>query len=134
MWRQFGGLGNDGAVYIADGIAFGAYPTRHFAQQCRRVRAFELCVGVREMAANIAQRGRTQQGISNGVQQSIGVRMPQQSFVVPDIHATQNQFAAFDQGMNVPAFTNADCVHQFSFGVSLLRLANTACASAKSCG
>ena len=59
------------------------------------------------MAANIAQGGRAQHGIGDGVQEHIGIRMPQQAVAMGHGHTAQQQGATWDEGMHIPAFANA---------------------------
>jgi len=60
------------------------------------------------MAANIAQRSRAQQRIGEGVQQHVGIGVAQQPLRMRQRHAAQHQRAPRHQGVDVPAFTNAE--------------------------
>lgn len=66
-------LGHHGAVDVANLVASRAHPAGCFSQQHGRIRATEGGVGVWKMRANVAQTGRAQQGIGDGVQQHVGV-------------------------------------------------------------
>ena len=59
------------------------------------------------MPADIAQRGRAQQRIGNGVQQYVGVAVAQQPFFMRDIHSAQDKTAAFHQPVRVVAVPDA---------------------------
>jgi hypothetical protein len=74
--RHLGPLGDDGGVDIADAVAGSDHAARRFLQQRTRIGALELRVGVREVFADIAQRGRAQQGIGDRVQQHVGIGWP----------------------------------------------------------
>ena len=73
MGHQLGRLCDHRAVHIADVPTSGAHAPRRFGQQQHRISALEPRVSIRKMAADIAQRGGTQQGIGDGMQQHIGV-------------------------------------------------------------
>jgi hypothetical protein len=60
------------------------------------------------MAADVAQRGRAEERVGDGVQQRIGVGMAQQALLVRDGDAAQDQRAAFDQGVAVIALADAE--------------------------
>ena len=67
MRHEFGGLGNDGAVDVANLPARRPHPPHRLDQQHDRVRATKLRVGVGEMGANVAHRRRAQHRIGDGV-------------------------------------------------------------------
>ena len=66
-------------------------------QQQFAVDAFVAGVGVGEVFADIAQGGCPQQGVADGVEQDVGVGVPQQPFGMGNLNASEPQFAAFDQ-------------------------------------
>jgi hypothetical protein len=101
-WR----LGHDGAVDIADLEALGAHAPGSLGQQHGGVRPLELRVGIREMAADIAQRRSAEQGIGDCMQQHVGIRMAEQAQAVRHFDTAENQLAPRNQGMYIPAFTN----------------------------
>ena len=104
---QLGRLRDHGAVDVADLEAGLAHAARDLGQQHQRVRAFETRVGVGEMAPDVAQRGRTQQRVGDGVQQHVGIRMAEQALVWGICHPTDDQRATGHQRMHVPALTDA---------------------------
>ena len=83
------------------------------------------------MAADIAQRSRTQYGVGDGVQQHVGVRMAQQAQMKWHGDTAYNQWAPGYQRVHVPAFTNPQ-VHEFAF--FWVSDSSSASASAKSSG
>jgi len=84
-----------------------AAPTRRrFLKQDHGVGALELRVGVREVAADVAQTGGTQQGVGDGMQQRIRVGMPEQPVAVGNGDATKDQGTAGDEGMGVPSLSD----------------------------
>ena len=60
------------------------------------------------MGANVAQSRCTQERVGNGVQQGIGVRVAQQTYVVRDVDAADDQLAAFDQCVAIVALADAE--------------------------
>lgn len=105
---HLGRLGNDGAVQIADLPAGLAHAPVGLGQQHHGVRALELGRGVGEELADIAQRGRTQQGVGDGMRQGVGVGVAQQAMGMRNGDAAQDQGAFGDQGVGVPAFADAE--------------------------
>ncbi len=107
MRRQTRRLRNDAAVHIADLIALLAHPLRGLRQQLHRVCPRKTRIGVGKHAPDVAQSSGTEQGVDNGMRQGVGVRVSEQAAAVLDLHAAQHQLAPWDQGMNVPALTDA---------------------------
>ena len=64
------------------------------------------------MRADITQPGGAQQRVGDGVQQHIGIRMPQQPGAVGDLHAAQHQPPSRHQRVDVPALSNSE-IHVF---------------------
>ena len=79
-----------------------------FAQQGARVGTLELRIGVGEMAADIAQGRRTEDGVGDRVQQHVGVGVAQQAQVVRDLHAADDQVAVFHQRVAVIALADTE--------------------------
>jgi hypothetical protein len=73
------------------------------AQEVAAVRPLVAFIGVREMPADVAQRGGAKQRVADGVQQHVGVRVPVEPLVVRDLHAADDQLAAFHQRVHVEA-------------------------------
>ena len=73
--------------------------------------SFVGVVGVGKQNADVAERGRAEQRIADGMQQHVRVAMAFQSPVVRDLHAAQKQLAArFGRGesMDIVAEAGAD--------------------------
>ena len=101
MRRQFGLLGDQRRVDIDRAPAFLGQQGDCGAQQHAAVGAFVTRVGIGKMAADIAERHRTEQRIGNRMQQRIGVGMTEQAGGVGNLDPAENQLAAFDQFMHV---------------------------------
>ena len=52
---------------------------------------FVLRVGIREMAADVAQAGGAEQRVADGVRERVAVRVSRQAFVERNLHAAENQ-------------------------------------------
>ena len=90
MGRQFGGLAKQRGVDVAQLVAVAGQNGGNLAGQRQRVSALVGGVGIGKMFADIAQGSRAQHGIHNGVQQNIGIGMPQQPFFVRNFHTAQD--------------------------------------------
>ena len=66
------------------------------------------------MAPDVAQTGRTQQRIGDGMQQGIRIGVAEQPFFIRDIHATDDELAARDQLMDVETLTYAHFLFSLS--------------------
>ena len=62
-------------------------------------------VGIREPQSDVPERGRAEQGIHNGVQQDIGIRMAEQSLFKRNGNASENQRTSLDEPMDVVSVT-----------------------------
>jgi hypothetical protein len=82
-------LSDDGAVDIADLIARRANAACRLRQQQRRVGTLKRRIGIGEVAPDVAQRRGAEQRVGDGVQQRVGVGMPEQAVRVRDRHAPQ---------------------------------------------
>ena len=91
MRRQAWRLGDHGAVYIGDLPALRAYGLRRTGKQHARISALPTRIGVGKMATDVAQRRGAEQGIGDGVQQHIGIRVPEQPCHVVNVHAADHQ-------------------------------------------
>src|SRR3972149_724085 len=107
MRRDARSLGDEGAVDIRDFPAAFINGFFDFAQQLAAVDVLVLRVGVGEMPADIAKPGGTEAGVTDGMDQYVGVGMAVQSLAVRDFHAAENQIAPGDQRMHVVTMTDA---------------------------
>ena len=107
MRGQFGFLGHDGAVQIDQLETCRTHAAHGFGQQYDGAGTVKLRIRIGKMATNIAQGGRAQHGIGDGVQEHIGIRMPQQAVAMGHGHTAQQQGATWDEGMHIPAFADA---------------------------
>ncbi|MOA19102.1 hypothetical protein D3C78_1394590 [compost metagenome] len=106
MGRELGRLGDHRAVDVADLQPRGAHAPRGFHQQLHGIRALELRVGVGKVPADVPQRRAAQQRIGDGMQQHVGIRMPEQAHAVGNFHAADDELAAGHQGVDIPTFTD----------------------------
>ena len=111
MGHQLGRLCDHGAVDVADLPAVFLHPAQRRGQQDRRICAPKLRIGVGEMGTDVAERRRPQQRVGDGMQQDVRIRMAQQAMGVRYLDTAQDQFAAGDQCVHVPAFADTEIVH-----------------------
>ena len=76
------------------------------AQQHAAVRALEGRISIGKMFADIAQRGRTEQGIAQGMQQHITIGMGQQAEFMGNLHAAQGDKGALTEAVHIVAVAN----------------------------
>jgi hypothetical protein len=62
---------------------------------------------IREVLADIAERGGAQQGIADGVEEGVAVRMTRGPFVKWNSHAAQDKFAVGSEAVKVVAHADA---------------------------
>ena len=77
------------------------------ASSAQRIGALELRVGVGEVVADVAERGGAEQRIGDRMAERIGIGVAGQAVRVRDLDAAEDQLAAGDQRMRVPAFADA---------------------------
>ena len=53
------------------------------------------------MAADVAERRRAEQGVRDGVQQYIGIRMAEQPERMRDFHPADDELAPFDEAVHI---------------------------------
>jgi hypothetical protein len=59
------------------------------------------------MKSNIAQVGRSKQGVANGMDKHVGIGMPVQSHFVINFYSPKPQFSTFLQAMHVVSKTDS---------------------------
>ena len=104
LWYEgphFGLLCHNDAVDIADAIAFLSEKVVAVMQQQLAVDAFVSRVGVGKMLANVSECGGTKQGVTDGVEQNVGVGMSQQPFAMGYLNTPQPKFAVVNKLMYV---------------------------------
>ena len=57
------------------------------------------------MQADIAQSGRTQQGVAYGMHQNICIRMPQQPLLIGNVSTAQHQFSPRHQPVDIITYS-----------------------------
>ena len=100
-------LRDDDCIHIADPIALISYQVQHFAQQNAAVDVLELRISVGKVTPYVAEGGRTQQRISDGMQQHVRIGMPKQPFFKRDIHPAYDKPPAFYQLVYIKTLTYA---------------------------
>lgn len=113
VWVELGTFGADGGIDVANGIAFGCYEVDGFAKQYLGVDVLELVAFFRrEVVADVAHVGCTKYGIADGMDEHIGIGMPEQSVCVLQLNATEPEGASFNKFVDIVAKTDS-CFHEF---------------------
>lgn len=101
-------LGEHDAVQVYDSPAALDHRLVCPAEHVGRIAAPVVWVGVREHLADVAQRGRTQQGVGHGVEQGVGIAVSDRSHIVRDSYPTQSKRSARREPMGVMANSDAE--------------------------
>jgi hypothetical protein len=64
------------------------------------------------MLADIAQSHGAEDGVGDGVEQDVGIRMTEEPFLPGNIYSADDQFASFHEAMNIIPVTYS---HTFPF-------------------
>jgi hypothetical protein len=83
---------------LANGDKPGGFFEEGFAGNAAPAR-----VGIGKEMADVRLAERTQYGVANGVHENVGVGMAIEAFGVRDFHAAKDEFAVFDQGVDIVA-------------------------------
>ena len=108
MFFQLRSFRTHGSIYVAYYISLRSYQRHRLPQQDFTIDVLELTGCIRKVVTDITHIGSTQQGIANGMYQYICIRMPQQAFLMFQTDATQPEFTAFHQAMNIKSKTNTN--------------------------
>src|SRR5690554_4275947 len=90
LWNvgvDFGLLETDGGVQITHFITLAAQQRQGFLQEYFAVDALELRIGVGKMKANVPKVGGAQQGVAQGVNEYVAVRMTNRTLVKRNLNA-----------------------------------------------
>ena len=98
---DFGRLGDHRGIHIAHPPASGTHRGQRATQQYAAIGAAQTLVAIGKHAADIAETRGAEQGVGDGVQQRVGVRVAVETGRMRDVHATEDQLAPGDQGVNV---------------------------------
>ena len=97
----------DDSVHVADGKPCRADKPSRLGQEFPAVCARIVWVGIGKMLPDVAKRRRSEEGVGNGVQQHIRIRVPQQPLFIRYIHAAEDELASLHQSMHVVADTHS---------------------------
>ena len=104
---KLGALADDGRIDIERRKAVFTQQGNGFFQKQQGRNAFVLRVLVREMLADIAHGGSAQQRVGNSMEEHVGVAVAEQTFFIRDIHAAEDEFAAFNKPVRIIAVADA---------------------------
>jgi hypothetical protein len=99
-------LSKDDAIEVDDAKPGGGDLLPGDLQHFTRVASAISLLGVGKQLANVAQRGGSQQGVGDGVQQDIGIAMADQVLVVGDVDPAEPERSARRKPMSVVPDSN----------------------------
>ena len=108
VWRQPGLLADHGQIDVRSLPPRLGQQCGHPCQQVSAVRARPLGVTGRKMPADITQGRGTQQGIAQGMQGDIAVRMRRETGVMGNAHAAEHHMIARTERMDIEALSNTE--------------------------
>lgn len=98
---------NDGRINIDDGEAMLLKQIADVPQEKHTGNPLVSRIRVREVLSDISKAGRPEQGIHDGMEENIGVRMAVEPLRVGNIHAAEGELPSFYQTVNVVSETNS---------------------------
>lgn len=104
---EFRTLCTDGGIDIAYAVVFGCDKLDGASKEDLAVDVLELGSGVRKMIANVSHIGCSEQGITNGVDEHVGIAMAKQAKLMINFYAAKPQLTSFDEFMNIITETYA---------------------------
>ena len=117
---EFGPFGTNRAVDVSDGVAFGGHDVEGAAEENLGVDVFKLVALLgREVVADVAHVGGTEDGVADGMDEDIGIGVAKQSEGVLYLDAAEPQGATFHQLVDIEAKADAGFhLVSFVFGAS----------------
>ena len=101
MWKDFGPLGENHAIQIHDPPSGRHHPLQARPQHFGRITPPIGRIGVGKKFADIAQSGRSKQGVGDGVQEHIGIAVAQRLPIMGDGDSPQHKAGPRPQPMGV---------------------------------
>jgi hypothetical protein len=102
-WR----FGEEGGVDIGGHPADFSYQPDTLAQEFLTVGISKALIVWWKVLANIAQRGRAEDGVGDSVEEDVGIGVPLESPLVWDFHPTERQSAPLCEAVDVVANPDA---------------------------
>ena len=88
-------LGTDGGIDVHKAVAFGGDEVDGLAQDNFTVHAVGLCRSVGEVVADIPHVRSAKQGVTDSMQQHVGIAMAEEPLTVFQLNAAHPQLTAF---------------------------------------
>lgn len=107
-----GGLGDEGAIDVADEPAPLRSELGTFFQNAQAADAFDAGICGRKIKPDVRQAHGSEDRIGNGMAEHIGIRVALQTMGVRNLNPAQNEGAACFKGVNV--ISNANASHDIS--------------------
>ena len=103
MRAKLRALKDHNGVDVLDGKVPFVKKFANVFEKVKAVRAFPLGIAIREMRANIAEAGGTEERIANGVREDVAIGMPDRPFAEGNYDAADDEIAASGEAMQVVA-------------------------------
>src|SRR5579875_904493 len=103
MWPQLGPFGNHDGIDVCDLPISSFEILPRLTQKYEAGDASPLFIGVREMSANIAERGRAEKRITDRMTQHVAIRMAHRAFFERHFGPAYHQFSILGQPVQVIA-------------------------------
>ena len=132
--RELRTLRHDCRVDVADAIALRTNHLCDMLQELHARHAFPAIVTVGKVPAEIAKRRRAQEGVLDGMQQHIGVRMSQEPIFMRDVDAAYDELAPCHQAVHVVSHAKSRHIVTFISSTIPAECAKSASAIHKSSG
>ena len=111
MGSQFGGLGHDGQIHVAEGQTGIPEAFQHVVQKDSGGNIVETGVGIGEKTADVAQGRRSEKGVAQCVNGHIAVGVGHKSGLALDPDAAKPHRKSFSQGMDIVAVAYSVSFH-----------------------
>lgn len=99
--HDFGRFEHESGIDIDNSKVLSSQQPRDFLQKDETGDSGKALITVRKMRAEIAEIGRAQQGIANGVTQNISIRVPGKALLMRNVNPAENHGAPAHQRMNI---------------------------------
>ena len=132
--RELRTLRHDRRIDVADAIALRTNHFRDMLQELHARHAFPAIVTVGKVPAEISERRCAQEGVLDGVQQHIGVRMSQKPIFMWNVDAAHDELAPCHQTVHVVSHAKSRHIVTFISSAIPAECAKSASAIHKSSG
>lgn len=100
-WIEFWFFGHDGTIDVSEGISGFFYEFIGCFEELFAVDIFVLWVGIGKVIADVAEVGCAKNGVTDGVEEDVGVGVAEQAEGVGDVYSSNDEFAAGGQSVGI---------------------------------